>query len=560
MSIKILTKSGTEVTAIDDARANNFDAGNRSGIVKGALNEGTLFMPASNIIAIESCELRIAGHRIIIDSAESITLINKPSSATRYSLIAEVVVSDLSVPSFRLFIQPATNELIKENLYKTLNGNGTYQLKIGNFTLRPDGTISDIVRVVDIISGGTSGGLSDIVFKATAETISSGLDPEVNVDYNEETGEYDMHFALPSSNTVNSVNGQTGDVNLTAEDVKSLPDTTNYGASIDLSIDSSTYVVTAQLKDQNGNNLGVAKTIDLPLESVVVSGKYDASTKKVILTLQNDTEVSFSVADLVSGLASSDDLLLYLPLSGGTVTGDVTFSKDIIVNGNIMVPSVSHETSPPVRIATITSGGHIRYRTPTEIKSDLGISDTSDFVTETELNAKGYATQTELNAIQQTANNANDRAVTALDFINNDLFNTIYPVGSIYLTVATTTTGSASPARFFGGTWERLPAGYALWTASSGAGGTISAGLPNITGQVNSKGTMPLQNDSSAFSSSGALSIVTGNTSKYNNTGDNTSTRNTGISLDASKSSSIYGSSTTVQPPAYKVYAWRRIS
>lgn len=302
MSIKILTKSGTEVTAIDDARANNFDSGNRSGIVKGALNEGTLFMPASNIIAIESCELRIAGHRIIIDSAESITLLNKPSSATRYSLIAEIVVSDLSVPSFRLFIQPATNELIKENLYKTLNGNGTYQLKIGNFTLRPDGTISDIVRVVDIISGGTSGGLSDIVFKATAETIASGLDPEVNVDYNEETGEYDMHFALPSSNKINSVNGKTGDVNLTAEDVKSLPDTTKYGAGIDLTIDSSTYVVTAQLKDQNGNNLGQAKAIDLPLESVVVNGAYDSTTKQVVLTLDNGSEIKFSVADLVSGL------------------------------------------------------------------------------------------------------------------------------------------------------------------------------------------------------------------------------------------------------------------
>lgn len=556
MSIKILTKSGTEVTAIDDARANNFDAGNRSGIVKGALNEGTLFMPASNIIAIESCELRIAGHRIIIDSAESITLLNKPNSATRYSLIAEVVVSDLSVPSFRLFIQPATNELIKENLYKTLNGNGTYQLKIGNFTLRPDGTISDIVRVVDIISGGTSGGLSDIVFKATAETISSGLDPEVNVDYNEETGEYDMHFALPSSNTVNSVNGKTGDVNLTAEDVKSLPDTTNYGASIDLSIDSSTYVVTAQLKDQNGNDLGVAKTIDLPLESVVVSGKYDASTKKVILTLQNDTEVSFSVADLVSGLASSDDLLLYLPLSGGTVTGDVTFNKDIIVKGNIMVPSVTHETSNPVRIATITSGGHIRYRTPAEIKSDLGISDTSDFVTKTELNAKGYATQTELKAInsnvstaQQTANNANNSAATALDFINNDLFNTIYPVGSIYLTVATTTTGSASPARFFGGTWERLPAGYALWTATSGAGGKISAGLPNITGSLSDSFVAGISSNTA-----GSALYSTSHSKAF--AGSDWSTSR--LYFDASRSNSIYGASSTVQPPAYKVYAWRR--
>lgn len=81
-----------------------------------------------------------------------------------------------------------------------------------------------------------------------------------------------------------------------------LPADTKYGASLSLTIDSSTYVVTAQLKDQNGDNLGQEQTIDLPLESVVVGGSYDDTTKKVILTLQNGNTVEFSVADLVSGL------------------------------------------------------------------------------------------------------------------------------------------------------------------------------------------------------------------------------------------------------------------
>ena len=71
-----------------------------------------------------------------------------------------------------------------------------------------------------------------------------------------------------------------------------------------LSIDSSTYVVTATLKDQDGNTLGSAQTIDLPLETMVVSGSYDSQTKKVILTLKNGQTVEFSIADLVSGLQS----------------------------------------------------------------------------------------------------------------------------------------------------------------------------------------------------------------------------------------------------------------
>ena len=75
-----------------------------------------------------------------------------------------------------------------------------------------------------------------------------------------------------------------------------------YGAALSLTINSTNYVVTAQLKDQDGNNLGTAQTIDLPLESVVVSGAYDSATKEVVLTLQDGSTIRFSVADLVSGL------------------------------------------------------------------------------------------------------------------------------------------------------------------------------------------------------------------------------------------------------------------
>lgn len=72
--------------------------------------------------------------------------------------------------------------------------------------------------------------------------------------------------------------------------------------SFELSINSSTYVVTLQAKDVNGDNLGSAQTIDLPLESVVVSGAYDSETKEVVLTLEGGSTIRFSVADLVSGL------------------------------------------------------------------------------------------------------------------------------------------------------------------------------------------------------------------------------------------------------------------
>lgn len=106
------------------------------------------------------------------------------------------------------------------------------------------------------------------------------------------------------NNTAQEVTNKTVDITVptTAADVSALPASTKYGASLTLSINSSTYVVTAQLKDQDGNNIGTAQTIDLPLESVVVSGSYDDATKKIILTLQGGSTVEFSVADLVAGL------------------------------------------------------------------------------------------------------------------------------------------------------------------------------------------------------------------------------------------------------------------
>lgn len=89
-----------------------------------------------------------------------------------------------------------------------------------------------------------------------------------------------------------------------ASDVGALPNTTKYASSISMTMDSTTYIVTAQLKDQDGNNLGTAQTIDFPLESVVVSGSYDNTTKKIVLTLKDGSTVEFSVDDLVSGLQS----------------------------------------------------------------------------------------------------------------------------------------------------------------------------------------------------------------------------------------------------------------
>lgn len=114
--------------------------------------------------------------------------------------------------------------------------------------------------------------------------------------------ESDAVVDFTATDAVLEVNGKDGVVELTAEDVFALPDTTKYGYSVDLAMDSATYAITATLKDQDGNVLNESEPIDIPLESVVVGGRYDSTTKTLIFTLQNGNTFDVPVGDLVAGL------------------------------------------------------------------------------------------------------------------------------------------------------------------------------------------------------------------------------------------------------------------
>lgn len=142
---------------------------------------------------------------------------------------------------------------------------------------------------------------ADLAAKVKAKADSSSIgNGTLTIQKNSTT--IDTFTANASSNKTINITVPT-----TAADVSALSSSTKYGASLSLTINSSTYVITGQLKDQDGNNLGSAQTIDLPLESVVVSGSYDDATKKIILTLESGSTIEFSVADLVSGLQTEID-------------------------------------------------------------------------------------------------------------------------------------------------------------------------------------------------------------------------------------------------------------
>lgn len=114
-----------------------------------------------------------------------------------------------------------------------------------------------------------------------------------------------------------------------------------------------------------------------------------------------------------------------------------------------------------------------------------------------------------------------------------------------------------SPAALFGGTWQKIAQNRVLMGASSihAAGTTVEAGLPNITGVFNrdeNYGIITSTNKSSGAFYYGGTNVGRGVTSSDVQGGN--------LCFDASRSNSIYGASTTVQPAAYYVHIWHRVA
>lgn len=112
-------------------------------------------------------------------------------------------------------------------------------------------------------------------------------------------------------------------------------------ASIELSLNQSDYKLQAIVTNLDGDTI-TSNVIDFPIESVVVGGSYDATNKNIVLTLKNGGQVTFSVADLVRGLAST----AYVDSAVGGIT------KSSIGLGNVDNTS---DANKPISTATQTA-------------------------------------------------------------------------------------------------------------------------------------------------------------------------------------------------------------
>ena len=154
---------------------------------------------------------------------------------------------------------------------------------------------------------------------------------------------------------------------------------------------------------------------------------------------------------------------------------------------------------------------------------------------------------TDLNALTGQMSNLNT-LVQQMSIV----FNNLYPVGSVYLGIQNN--GTCPIASLIpGSTWELVSQDRALWGGNgTNANSTIAAGLPNITGYIRGAST---EADSSDYA--GGVFVYDSNKNALAKVGSNY-WQSKGVNFDASRSSSVYGNSSTVQPPAYVVNIWVR--
>lgn len=140
------------------------------------------------------------------------------------------------------------------------------------------------------------------------------------------------------------------------------------------------------------------------------------------------------------------------------------------------------------------------------------------------------------------------KADTNANTIVNNL-EIMYPVGSVYIG---TQTECPMSILIENSVWQLVSSGRALWTGDGSNGAsTIEAGLPNITA------TVAAARRGGNTATTGAMYWNGASSSKAGDSGGNVSW-NDQLNFNASRSNSLYGNSTTVQPPAYVVNVWRR--
>ena len=152
-------------------------------------------------------------------------------------------------------------------------------------------------------------------------------------------------------------------------------------------------------------------------------------------------------------------------------------------------------------------------------------------------------------------------------YLTQKMFDQLYPIGSVYITVS-----SEKPFQGYPGItsdWVQIAKGQVLWGCQNDGeiGDVRAAGLPNITGTLSDAAKPNITEpwtfiDGGDLNTDGAIRKIAHISGSHRAVRDSSTTSGgsiPGFTFNASRCSTIYGNSDTVQPPALVVKIWKRI-
>lgn len=199
-----------------------------------------------------------------------------------------------------------------------------------------------------------------------------------------------------------------------------------------------------------------------------------------------DSSLSASSTNPVQNKVIKSALDGKLSTSGGTLTGNL--NGQYITGTWLQTTRATDLGRTPGKIAILDDSGWIYYRTPAELKTDIGANGylpTTGGTMTGAITTKGIklTSGTDFGSSLPSGLQSNQLFFQTLG--SNYILDNVYPIGSIYMSV-----NSTNPKNLFGGTWEQIQGRFLFGMNSSYPAGSTGG---EITHKL-TQGEMPKHN------------------------------------------------------------------
>lgn len=235
-------------------------------------------------------------------------------------------------------------------------------------------------------------------------------------------------------------------------------------------------VIKTELDKKAGT--AVATTSANGLMSVADKTKLNGIAEEANKTIV-DTTLSDSSTNPVQNKVVKAALDGKLDKTGGTLTGNLTGKY---LTGTWLQTTASTDLGrTPGKVAVLDDSGWVYYRTPAELKSDIGANGylpTTGGTMTGAITTKGIklTSGTDFGSSLPSSMQSNQLFFQTLG--SNYILDNVYPVGSIYMSV-----NSTNPKNLFGGTWEQIQGKFLFGMNSSYPAGSTGGEITHkLTG------------------------------------------------------------------------------